>query len=211
MIESGRVFSKKNPDRFILFKDIVQGYKTPEGASVGEPALGRGGYMLKDLSYLDTETGKGKTGPTRTPGVQVVEIEADLESYTYRLISASTVIDVGNRMNPESMRAMIAGGMAMGLSLASREAYRYTGDGIMDTPNLRTYKLMHIGEEPDYRVDFIETPDDTAPFGMRSYSEHGVIAMAAALGNALSAAFGIDIVSLPLTPERLWRVSEGIE
>jgi CO/xanthine dehydrogenase Mo-binding subunit len=35
--------------------------------------------------------------------------------------------------------------------------------------------------------------------------------MAAALGNALSEAFGIDVASLPLTPERLWRASEGIE
>ena len=207
IVANGRVFSKKNPDRFISFKDIGLGYKATDGQSVGEPALGRGGYMLKGLSTLDPQTGKGKTGPSQTPGAQVVEIEADLEDFTYRILSASTVIDVGNLANPEAMRASIAGGMAMGLSLASREVYHYSASGVMDTPNLRTYKLLHIGQEPDYRVDFQETPDEGAPFGVRCMSEHGVIGMAAALGNALSAAFGIDITFLPLTPEKLWRAS----
>jgi len=209
VVANGRVFSKKNPDRFILFKDIAQGCKTVDGQSVGEPALGRGGYMLKGLCALDPETGKGKTGPSRTPGAQVVEVEADLETFTYRILSASTVIDVGRLVNPEAMRAIVAGGMAMGLSLASREAFHYDGEGVMRTPNLRTYKLLHIGQEPDCRVDFVETPDEGAPFGVRSISEHGIIGMAAALGNALSAAFGIDITKLPLTPEMLWRCSEG--
>lgn len=207
VVASGRVYSKKNPDRFILFKDIVQGYKAPNGASVGEPALGRGGYMLKDLSFLDPKTGRGKTGPNRTVGAEVVEIEADLKTFTYRLISASAVIDVGNLINPEAMRAMISGAMAMGVGLASRESFRYGDSGVLQTPNLRTYKLLHIGQEPDYRVDFVETPDEGAPYGVRSYSEHGIIGIPAALGNALAAAFGVDVSFWPLTPENLWRAS----
>lgn len=208
LIENGRVFSRKNPGRFIAFKDIVQGYQAPDGSSIGEPALGRGGFLLKGLSQLDPASGRGKTGPSQTVGAQVVEIEADLSTYTYRILSASTVMDVGNAIDPEAMRAMIAGGMAMGVSLASREAFHYDESGIVTTPNLRTYKLLHIGQEPDYRVDFVQTPDDTAPYGVRSYSEHGIIGIPAALGNALSAAFGIDINTLPLTPENLWRALE---
>lgn len=203
----GRVYSKTNPERFIAFKDIVQGYKSPDGESLGEPVLGRGAFMLKGLSKLDPQTGQGKPGPAWTLGAQVVEVEADLKSFTYRLIAASTVIDVGNVINPDSMRSMVAGGMAMGLSMASREAFFYDASGILQTPNLRTYKLMHIGQEPDYRVDFIETPETDSPYGVRSYSEHGIIGIPAALGNALSAAFGKELTSLPLTPERIWKAS----
>ncbi len=207
-IGGGRVFSKKNPERFILFKDIVQGYKAPDGSSVGEPALGRGGFMLKGLCMLDPENGRGKTGPAWTLGAQVVEVEADLNSFSYRILTASTVMDVGKVLNPESMRAIIAGGMAMGVSMASREAVFYDAQGVPKTPNLRTYKLLHIGQEPDYRVDFVETPEENAPYGVRSCSEHGIIGIPAALGNALSAAFGREFTALPLTPERLWRLSE---
>lgn len=201
----GRVFSKKNPEQFIDLKNICQGYKAPNGESIGEPVLGRGGFMLKGLSMLDPRTGQGKTGPEWTLGAQVVEVEANLKTYTYRIINASTVIDIGKIINPESMRAIIAGGMAMGISLSSREVYKYNKDGIPMLPNLRTYKLMHIGQEPDYRVGFVETPNNQSPYGVRSFAEHGVLGIPAALGNALSAAFGKQLVTLPLTPEIIWR------
>lgn len=200
----GRVFSKKNPEKFIALKDIVHGYKSTEGESIGEPVLGRGGFMLKGLSLLDPQTGRGKTGPEWTLGAQVVEIEADLKTFTYRILNATTVIDVGKVINPESMRAMLAGGMSMGISLSSREGFEYDGKGVPKRPNLRTYKLLHIGQEPDYRVGFVETPEDQSPFGVRSYSEHGVIGIPAALGNALSAAFQKELLTLPLTPETIW-------
>lgn len=208
-ISQGRVYSRNNPEKFIAFKDIVQGYKAKDGASIGEPVIGRGGFMLKGLSQLNPQNGQGKTGPAWTLGAQVVEVEADITTFTYRIITASTVIDIGKVINPEAMRSMVAGGMAMGISLASREAFSYDAAGIPQAPNLRTYKLLHIGQEPDYRVGFVETPETDSPYGVRSYSEHGIIGIPAALGNALSAAFGKEFLSLPLTPEKIWRMSEG--
>ncbi len=204
-VAGGRVFPKNNPKQYIEFKDIVQGYKAETGESVGEPVLGRGGFMLKGLCMLDPQTGKGKTGPEWTLGAQVIEIEADLKTYMYRILNASTVIDIGKAINPESMRAIISGGMALGISLSSREAFLYDKDGIPKLPNLRTYKILHIGQEPDYRVGFVETPEGPSPYGIRGFAEHGIIGMPAALGNALSAAFGKQLVTLPLTPEIIWR------
>jgi len=211
-VENGRVYMRSNPSSYIEFKDIVGGYKAQDGSSLGEPVLGRGGFMLKGLTALDRATGRGKTGPAWTVGAQVVEIEADLKDFTYRILSASSAIDVGAVINPELMRSVVAGGMAMGMSMASREAFFYDEKGVLRTPNLRTYKLMHIGQEPDYRVAFVETPEEGSPYGVRPYSEHGIIGIPAALANALSAAFGREITSLPLTPEMLWRLSmEGLK
>ena len=211
-VENGRVYMRSNPSSYIEFKDIAGGYKAQDGSSIGEPVLGRGGFMLKGLTALDQKTGQGKTGPAWTVGAQVVEIEADLKDFTYRIVSASTVLDVGAVINPELMRSMVAGGMAMGVSMASREGFFYDERGVLKTPNLRTYKLMHIGQEPDYRVGFVETPEDSSPYGVRPYSEHGIIGIPAALANALSAAFGKEITTLPLTPGMLWRLSvEGAE
>ncbi|MGI6193365.1 MAG: xanthine dehydrogenase family protein molybdopterin-binding subunit [Christensenellales bacterium] len=207
-VASGRVFCRKNPERFILLKDIANGYKAQNGTSVGEPALGRGGFMLKGLSQLNPETGEGKTGPAWTVGATIVEIEADLRTFTYRVLNASTAMDVGKAINPEGMREIIAGGMAMGISMASREGIFYDENGIPRTPNLRTYKLLHIGQEPDYRVTLVETPQEDSPYGVRSYSEHGIIGIPAALANALSAAFGKEFNTLPLTPERLWQTAK---
>ncbi len=210
-VSHGRVYSIKNPELFIAWKDIVKGYKTPSGTSLGEPILGRGGFMLKGLCLLDPVTGRGRTGPDWTVGAQIVEIEADLRRYTYRILRATTVMDVGKVINPESMRSMVAGGMAMGISLASREYCSYDAKGIPQAPNLRTYKLMHIGQEPDYRVGFLETPKEDSPYGVRSYAEHGILGIPAALGNALSSAFQQEFCSLPITPEMIWTMAKERE
>jgi CO/xanthine dehydrogenase Mo-binding subunit len=68
---------------------------------------------------------------------------------------------------------------------------------------------MHIGQEPEYRVGFVQTPEDSAPYGVRSYAEHGIIGIPAALANALSTALGKEITRLPLVPEALWNLDKG--
>lgn len=208
-IGDAKAFSKSNPKEFFHFKELVNGYKAPDQASIGDPVLGRGGFMLKGLSNMEQETGRGKSGPSWTVGAQVVEIELDLVDYTYRLVNADTVIDIGALNNPKFTAEMIKGGVSMGLSLASRESFPYDPSGIMSTPNFRTYKLLHIGQEPDYRVEFVTTPQLDAPFGMRSFTEHGILGVPAALANALATAIGKEILTLPITPEVLWKAAGG--
>lgn len=208
-VAESKVFHKDNPKNFIDFKNIVSGYKSEDRKAIGQPILAKGTFMLKNLSLLDSNTGKGKSGPSWTVGAQAVEIEFNIKDSTYRIINATTVMDVGKIVNPDGMKGMIYGGMAMGLSMASREVYDYNHEGRLKTPNLRTYKLLHIGQEPLYHVEFIETPQLDSPYGSRSISEHGIIGIPAALSNALSLATNIDINELPLTPEYLWRHMEA--
>ena len=207
-VAHSRVYWRKEPERFIAFKDILAGYRAKDGRSIGEPVFGRGGFMLKGLSELEEGSGRGQPGPSWTLGAQAVEVEVNTRELTYRILSATSVLDIGCALNPEAMRAMVAGGMTMGISLASRESFDYDGRGILTTPTLRTYKLLHIGQEPDCRVGFVQTPEEGAPYGVRKHSEHGIIGMPAALGNALAAALELDISTLPLTPERLWRLQQ---
>jgi CO/xanthine dehydrogenase Mo-binding subunit len=94
--------------------------------------------------------------------------------------------------------------MAMGLGLATREEFKYSEGRVEDT-SLRTYKVLHFGEEPQYIVDLLETPNLESPYGNRGFSEHGVIAISAAVANALSAATGISLDSLPIYPEKIWK------
>lgn len=208
-VAGAKAYKRSNPDEFFDFKELVHGFTAPDNTSVGEPVLARGSFMLKGLSTMEPESGKGKTGPAWTVGAQAVEVELDTVDYTYRIISAGTVMDIGALMNPKASAEMISGGMAMGLSLASREAFAYDDNGLMTTPNLRSYKLLHIGQEPEYRVDFVETPQMDSPFEMRSFSEHGIVGAPAALANALSEALGVEMNALPITPEALWKAAGG--
>ena len=208
-IADERVFLKSDPTVFRLFKDLVLGYHYENGNALYGPVLGKGGFIMSDLNYLDRETGKGKSGPYWTVGAQAVEVEYDTREHTYRLVRAVTVIDAGKVLNPEMATALVKGGMCMGLGLGSREYFQYDPAGkVLDT-SLRTYKVMHFGETPEYLVEFIETPFTEGPYGARGIAEHGIVGMPAALSNALSTASETELDALPVTPEKIWVSKTG--
>lgn len=208
-IDDGRVFLKRDPTVHHVLKDLAHGYQFDSGNSMGGQILGRGSYIMGDLNYLDKETGKGKSGPYWTVGAQALEIEYDMKEHTYHLIKAATVIDAGKVLNPAMAEAVVKGGMCMGLGMGSREYFQHGPDGrVLDT-SLRTYKVMHFGQTPEYLVSFIETPNIDGPYGARGFGEHGVIGMPAALANALSVASGAELDTLPVLPETIWRAKTG--
>lgn len=204
-IGAGKVFFKNRPDRGIAIEKIANGFNSPNGNTIGGQVIGRGSYAMRNLTPLDPETGKGNPGPEWTVGAQAVEVELNTREYTYKIVKAATVIDAGMVINPEMARSQITGAMSMGLSFASREAFLFNDKGAVLNPQFRTYKLIRYGEQPEYLVDFVETPHLEAPYGLRGIGEHGLIGMPAALANCLSIAAGIELNHLPLTPEMIWR------
>jgi CO/xanthine dehydrogenase Mo-binding subunit len=68
---------------------------------------------------------------------------------------------------------------------------------------------MHYGQTPEYIVEFVATPQADAPYGLRGLGEHGILAMAPALANALVVATGAELDHLPLTAESIWAMKTG--
>lgn len=204
-IASEKVYLRSDPTIYAAFKDLVHGYRFPNGNSIIGPVIGRGSYVMNRLTPLDAETGKGNSGMAWTVGAQAVEIEYDTQQHTYRILKAATVIDAGKVLNPKTAKGILMGGMCMGLGLGTCEHFIYDDKGIVQDTSFRTYKLLRYGETPDYLIDFVETPHIEAPFGARGIAEHGIIGIPPALANALSLASGVDITELPITPEYLWK------
>lgn len=202
-----KIYVKSNPKFNIGFQDLAFGVKIPESGNIlGKPVIGKGSYIMNHISTLAEDNGKGKTGQAWTVGAQAVEIELDLTEYTYRLINAATVIDVGKILDLKTLEASIKGGMSMGLSLATREEFQYSQNAILLDTSLRTYKLLHIGAEPHYLIDYVETPQIDSPYGARLFSEHGIIGMPAALANALSLAADVQLDTFPITSETIFNL-----
>jgi CO/xanthine dehydrogenase Mo-binding subunit len=206
----GRVYVQSEPTISVDIGKLALGYEnTQSGTAVGRQVIGRGQYMVKGQTKLDPETGKGVAGPQWTVGAQAVEVEFDKRENTYKLLRAASVFDAGKVINLAAATGQIMGGMSMGLSWASREHFVFDEMGRVLNNQFRHYKLTHYGENPEFLVDFVETPYLDGPYGARGIGEYGVIGMAPALANALSLAVEVELNRLPLTPELIWRQRGG--
>ncbi|WP_338452828.1 xanthine dehydrogenase family protein molybdopterin-binding subunit [Niallia oryzisoli] len=200
-----RVFVRDDPKIGLDLKDVVYGYKFPNGNSIGGQIIGHGNYILRRMTSLDPETGAGRPGPEWTVAAHAVEVEYDKRDYTYKLIQAVTVVDIGAVLNLMTARGQVMGAMSMGLASAGRETFVFDELGRVLNPQLRTYRPIHYGENPNYQVDFVTTPQIDGPYGARGVGEHGLLGMPAALANCLSIAADVELNELPLTPELIWR------
>jgi CO/xanthine dehydrogenase Mo-binding subunit len=208
-VAHSRVFLRDDPAIGLDFKDVGYGYQYPNGNSIGGQIIGRGKFILRHLTHLDPETGEGKPGPEWTVAAYGVEIELDRRDYTYRLLKACTVVDIGKVMNEKAALGQVMGAMSMGLAFAGRETFYFDELGRVLNPQLRTYRPLRYGEHPEYLVGFVETPQIDGPYGARGVGEHGLMGMPGALGNALSIAAGVSLRNLPLIPELIWKTKEA--
>jgi len=208
-VRGGRVFVRDDPEAGLPLERIVLGYVYPGGNSIGGPVIGRGSYIARGLTDLDPDTGAGRPGLEWTLGAEGVEVEVDPATGNYRALRAACCMDVGKVINPALARGQIVGAMAMGLGFAGREGFVFDSGGRVLNGTLRDYKLMRLGEEPEYIVDFLETPQGDGPRGARGLGEQGILGMPGALASALSRAIGAPLDALPLRPEDVWRAARG--
>jgi CO/xanthine dehydrogenase Mo-binding subunit len=208
-VGNSRVYLRDDPAIGLDFKDIGYGYEYPNGNSIGGQIIGKGNFILRHLTHLDRETGAGKPGPEWTVAAYGVEVEFDRRDYTYRLLKAATVVDIGKVLNEKAALGQVMGAMSMGLAFAGRETFYFDDLGRVLNPQLRTYRPLRYGENPEYLVGFVETPQLDGPYGARGVGEHGLMGMPGALGNALSTAAGVSLHHLPLLPELIWKAKEA--
>ncbi|MFB6465582.1 xanthine dehydrogenase family protein molybdopterin-binding subunit [Cytobacillus sp. Hz8] len=207
-IGDGRVFLIDEPYTGIPIKDIAYGYKYSNGNAIGGQIIGRGHYILRHITNMNPETGEGKPGPEWSVGAQGLEIEFDKRNFTYKVLRAITVADIGTVLNEKMARGQVMGAMSMGLAFAGRETFQFDQYGRNLNSQLRTYRPLHYGENPEYVVHFVETPQLDAPYGARGAGEHGLMGIPAALANGLSLATGVELNQLPLIPELIWKRTE---
>jgi CO/xanthine dehydrogenase Mo-binding subunit len=139
---------------------------------------------------------------------EAVEVTVDAETGVVRIVDAVLVADVGTVINPVAVRGQLEGGFVFGLGQAVMEEV-VVADGKVVTTNLGDYKLPTVSDVPPLRVFLHVDPTGPGPFGAKSVGELANPAVGAAVGNAVAAATGARIRSLPITAEKVHRALAG--
>jgi isoquinoline 1-oxidoreductase beta subunit len=127
---------------------------------------------------------------------QVAEVALDASGQV-RVKRVVCAIDCGRIVNPDTIKAQMEGGILFGLSAALHGAITLK-NGRVEQGNFDGYPLVRMEGAPLVEVHII--PSDEPPGGV---GEPGVPPTAPAVANALFAASGARVRSLPLTPEKI--------
>ena len=117
--------------------------------------------------------------------------------------------DCGVAVNPPLVEGQVRGGLVQGLGAALAEELRYDADtGQLVSGSMLDYFAPTIMDVPPIDLVHTEVPSPVTSFGVRGVGEVGTIPPAAAVANALCDALadcGVELSTLPLTPESVWR------
>ena len=125
----------------------------------------------------------------------IAEVEVEREVRARRLWIA---VDVGLVVNPDGVVNQIEGGAIQAASWTLKEELKFTADGIA-CRGWEDYPILKFSEVPAVAVEIINRPDQKSV----GAGEAPMGPTAAAIANAVSAALGVRVRDLPLTPERV--------
>ena len=135
--------------------------------------------------------------------VACADIEVDVGTGRVDVRDFTCAIDLGFPINPALSEGQIHGGVTMGLGYALSEEMLFNDKGRMLNANLIDYAIFSAVDTPAIRAILVQTDEPTGPFGAKSVSEIPVDVVAPAIANAVFAATGVRLRSLPLTPEKV--------
>jgi 4-hydroxybenzoyl-CoA reductase subunit alpha len=133
---------------------------------------------------------------------QVVEASVDDATGLVTVESVWTALDCGHAINALAVEGQIEGSVWMGMGQALSEETHYL-DGLPAHASLLEYRVPTIVESPAIDVHIVESHDPNGPFGAKEASEGALAGFPPALVNAIANAIGIDLVELPVTPDRI--------
>lgn len=197
-IADGKIYYTSNPERFVLFKDAArEAIRTNKGVPLSYH------YVHEPATEGANAKGYGDYSSGYSFGAQAVEVEVDTRTGVCTVLRVVAAHDVGRIINPNGIIGQINGGVAQGIGWALYENQLFDkGVPLMD--GLHKYTVMTIRDMPPVKSFLVETNNPGGPYGAKGIGEPTLIPTGPAICNAINAACGVRVRSLPVTPEKVY-------
>ena len=170
------------------------------GMSWREAAAQIGGAPI---SVQGRNPGPGRLISSGVGGVQIAEVEVDVETGVVRVERMIAVQDCGLVINRRLAESQVYGGLIMGVGYALYEEWIPDPvSGRLLNADMEFYKLAGLVDVGSLEVHMMTGPgyDERGVIGL---GEPPVISPGAAISNAVANAIGVRVPYLPLTPDRV--------
>jgi carbon-monoxide dehydrogenase large subunit len=203
VLGDGRASIRGVPGRFVTLGELALKSNPLRGAV--EPGTEPG---LEGTSYF---------GPKRSAtafGAHAMIVEVDPETMLVKIEKYVVVHDCGVVINPLILDGQIHGGVAQGIGNAFFEKLLFDDAGQLLNASLADYLLPTSLDVPRMDLAHTVTPSPHNQLGIKGAGEAGAIPVGPLFAQAVEDALGlpgkgIEILEIPLSPNRLWEIANG--
>jgi CO/xanthine dehydrogenase Mo-binding subunit len=203
------------PSRLVLRERAVYVEDEPERrislAALAQRGLLQGGGIIAHGVYIapktpfNPDTVSHHFYPTfNSPSfhAHAAEVEVDPDTGAITVQRYVVAQDVGFAINPQCVEGQIQGGATQGLGHALSEEIAMR-DGQVRTSGWIDYKMPSSLDVPMIDTLLVQQPCRFGPYGAKGVGEPPAIEPPAAIANAVAAAIGVRLHSLPMTAEKV--------
>ena len=200
-LENGKVYRKgAHEDGPLLGLDDIVRLAAPTSPDSTE------GPGLEATAYFESDR------LTFGYGSHVAHVAVDPETGKLDILRYVMVDDVGRCINPLLVHGQLVGAAAQGIGGTILEELVYDDNGQLLSGTLMDYLLPTSRDIPNIEsITLEEAPSPLNPLGVKGAGESGIVATGAALANAVANALGVEIKTLPLSPNKIkeWIGGQG--
>ena len=133
----------------------------------------------------------------------ICDVEVDPETGRTQVVRYTVIQDAGKAVHPDYVEGQYQGGAAQGIGWALNEEYVYGDDGRLENPGFLDYRIPVCSDLPMIDTQILEIPNPNHPYGIRGVGETSIVPPLAAIGNAMSNAFGVRMTHVPMSAPRV--------
>jgi CO/xanthine dehydrogenase Mo-binding subunit len=133
----------------------------------------------------------------------ICDVEVDPETGFTTVLRYTVLQDAGKAVHPSYVEGQFQGGAVQGIGWALNEEYIYGADGRLQNAGFLDYRIPVCSDLPMIDTVILEIPNPGHPYGVRGVGETSIVPPLAAIANAVSAAVGVRMTSLPISPPRI--------
>ncbi len=161
-------------------------------------AAATGWYRSRPRRF-DAESGLGAPYESYAVACHVAKVHVDAELGLIRVAEVAAAHDVGRVIHRGALEGQIEGGVVQGVGWGTTERLALER-GRLANPSFTDYLIPTAADAPKVTIAVLEGAPSGGPFGAKGIGEPSLIPAAAAVRNAVVAALGVEIDTLPLTP-----------
>jgi CO/xanthine dehydrogenase Mo-binding subunit len=165
-------------------------------------------YTHPEHLQWDPEALRGDAYPVYGWGINAVEVEVDPVTYEANVLNIWTIYDVGVPVDRLIVEGQAHGGMIQALGYAGLENLELR-DGEFFQHTLTDYIIPTALDFPPVHTEFVENPYPFGPSGAKGAGELVFDGGAPAFAMAVQQAIGAEVNEIPLTPERIMKLTRG--